>query len=156
MGASDVLHLLELSGLHVSLRGESLAITPAEKITPDIRRLIQENKPGILAALENDTTSFRWLVRFTDREPLEVCTHPDAGIARMMREYPHAISAEPLPEPPRPPTSCATCTNSRKPGASRYCCARPELTPAYGEWHPLRQLPDDDGADCGQWLNLAG
>lgn len=97
-------------------------------------------------------TSWGWLLHFADREPLEVFTHPDAGMVRITREYPNAISAEPLPAPPRPTTSCATCAKSRKPGASRHCCARPELTPAYGEGHPLRQLPDDGGADCGRWV----
>lgn len=51
--------------------------------------------------------------------------------------------------------TCPTCKHSRKPGASRYCCARPELPPAYGDGHPLRQLPDDGGADCGQWAGRA-
>lgn len=49
---------------------------------------------------------------------------------------------------------CDTCENSRKPGASRHCCARPDLPPAYGEGHPLRHLPDDGGADCGRWASV--
>jgi hypothetical protein len=55
-----------------------------------------------------------------------------------------------------PMPHCDTCENSRKPGASRYCCARPDLPPAYGEGHPLRKLPDDDGADCEQWVSRIG
>lgn len=158
MGAPDVLHLLEISGLSVSLRGENIVITPAERITPDIRRLILENKPGLLASLKNETTSFRWLVHFTDRrEPMEVFTHPDADFDRMMREYPDAVAAEQLPEPPRPVMDCTTCTNSRRPGGvARYCSARPELPPAYGDGHPLRLLPDGGGAECGQWQERQG
>lgn len=102
--------------------------------------------------VEVETTSFRWLVHFADREPVEVFTHPDACHARMMREYPDAVAAEPLPEPPKPVMDCATCTNSRRPGGvARYCCARPNLPPAYGGGHPLRLLPDDGGVSCGQW-----
>lgn len=49
--------------------------------------------------------------------------------------------------------TCASCMHSRKPGGvSRYCSARPDLPPAYGERHPLRLLPDDGGAGCGQWV----
>jgi hypothetical protein len=95
-----------------------------------------------------DATSYRWLIHFAEREPLEVFTHPDANFSRMLREYPDCVAAEPLMEPVH---SCATCCNSRQPGASRYCCARPELPPAYGDRHPLRLLPDDGGDGCGQW-----
>jgi hypothetical protein len=60
----------------------------------------------------------------------------------------------PLPDDEIPTSTCASCTHSRKPGGvSRYCSARPDLPPAYGEGHPLRQLPDDDGEGCGQWMN---
>lgn len=49
--------------------------------------------------------------------------------------------------------SCASCMHLRKPGGvSRYCSARSDLPPAYGEGHPLRLLPDDDGEGCGQWV----
>jgi len=43
-------------------------------------------------------TSYRWLVHFADRESVEIFTHPDADFARVMREYPDAISVVPLPE----------------------------------------------------------
>ena len=43
-----------------------------------------------------------WLIRFADREPLEVFFHPDGDLARIAREYPGYLSAEPIPEPPRP------------------------------------------------------
>jgi hypothetical protein len=41
-------------------------------------------------------TSYRWLVHFANREPLEVFTHPDADFKRMMAEYPDCVAAEPL------------------------------------------------------------
>jgi hypothetical protein len=50
------------------------------------------------------------------------------------------------------PTNCEICTHSRRPGgATRHCAARPELPPAYGPRHPLRLIPDDDGAGCVQF-----
>lgn len=49
-------------------------------------------------------------------------------------------------------TGCTNCTHSRKPGrVTRYCSARPDLPPAYGERHPLHCLPADGGTVCEQW-----
>jgi len=127
------------------------------------------------AKTANAATSWCWLLHFTDREPMEVYFNPDASFDRVMTAYPGA-QAEPIPErfkqvftqaeddewaalwadADNVATTCTTCSISRKPGASRYCCARPELPPAYGEGHPLRKLPDDDGADCEQWVSRVG
>jgi len=170
MGAPDVLLLLRESGLTVTTDDGRLIVTPADRLTDETRQLIRENKSGILDALA--FTSYRWLIHFADREPMEIFMHPDADFARMMREYPDCVAAEPLPEPARreytvqedsewaaawaeasPSHSCSTCAYSRRPGGvSRYCSARPDLPPAYGERHPLRQLPDDGGDGCGQWI----
>lgn len=94
MGAPDVLHLLMESGLSVTASDGRLIVTPADRLTDETRQLIRDNKPGILDALA--FTSFRWLVHFADREPVEVFTHPDADFIRMMREYPDCVAAEPL------------------------------------------------------------
>jgi hypothetical protein len=147
MGAPEVLHLLGESGLTVATDAGRLIVTPADRLTDEIRQLIRDNKPGILEVLE--FTSYRWLIHFAEREPLEVFTHPDASISRMLREYPDCVAAEPLLEPVH---SCVICGNSRQPGASRYCRVRPELPPAYGDRHPLRLLPDDGGDGCEQWV----
>lgn len=51
-------------------------------------------------------------------------------------------------------TDCASCAHTRKPGGvTLYCCFRPDLPPAYGDGHPLRQLPDDGGGNCGRWVD---
>lgn len=47
---------------------------------------------------------------------------------------------------------CGTCRHIRRPGiANRYCAGRDDLPPAYGEGHPLRQLPADQGVTCRRW-----
>lgn len=47
---------------------------------------------------------------------------------------------------------CGTCRHIRRPGiANRYCAGRDDLLPAYGDGHPLRQLPADQGANCERW-----
>lgn len=57
------------------------------------------------------------------------------------------------------PTACPWCTHFRRPGkADGYCAStRPDLAPAYGKNHPLRQLPANGGTGCrhfapARWL----
>lgn len=124
--------------------------------------------PEIINGESETEKPWGWLLHFADRESLEVYSHPPVTHAEILTAYPDALATEPIPERPRreyteqedaewaaafsPPTSCITCTHTRRPGGvARYCSARPELPPAYGEGHPLRQLPDDGGVDCGQW-----
>lgn len=95
---------------------------------------------------------WHWRVQFPDRDPLEAFFHPPGDLARIAREYPGFLSAEVIPEREPEPTTCTSCTHSRKPGGvTRYCLARTELPPAYGDGHPLRQLPDDMGAACNTY-----
>ncbi len=48
---------------------------------------------------------------------------------------------------------CLTCRHRTRPGLSfpGYCGSRPDLLPAYGSGHPLRELPADAGAGCPVW-----
>lgn len=49
-------------------------------------------------------------------------------------------------------TSCRTCRHLKRPGLSAgYCGGRDDLPSAYTAGHPLRRLPDDDGASCTTW-----
>jgi len=49
-------------------------------------------------------------------------------------------------------TSCGTCAHLCRPGLSDgHCGGRDDLPPAYTPGHPLRQLPDDGGANCSAW-----
>lgn len=118
----------------------------------------------------NQEEHLRWRVRFADREPVEVYCDPHETHAGILKCYPDALAAEPIPERIKrvfteaenaewealwlgtPNTSCVSCTRSRKPGGvTRYCSARPDFPPAYGDGHPLRCLPDTEGAKCQQW-----
>lgn len=45
---------------------------------------------------------WHWRIQFPDRDPLEVFFHPPGGLARIAREYPGFVSAEVIPEPPKP------------------------------------------------------
>jgi hypothetical protein len=45
---------------------------------------------------------WHWRIQFPDRDPLEVYFNPDADHAEVMRWYPAASVAEPIPEPPKP------------------------------------------------------
>lgn len=50
--------------------------------------------------IDAEEAHFSWRVRFRDFA-LDVFCHPDATHADVLRKYPEALAAEPLPEPPR-------------------------------------------------------
>lgn len=105
----------------------------------------------------------RWLLHYADREPMEVHFAPAADHAEALAAYRDAVAAEPLAEvrtqvrnEVRTETTargCSTCRHRRRPGLSAgYCSGRDDLPTAYGLRHPLRKLPDDEGADCASYL----
>lgn len=48
---------------------------------------------------------------------------------------------------------CSMCRYRRRPGLSPgYCSGRDDLPGAYGDHHPLRRLPADQGASCASYL----
>lgn len=105
----------------------------------------------------------RWLVHFLDREPMEVHFAPAADHAEILAAYTDAVAAEPMPEvrtrvrnEVRTETAargCSTCRHRRRPGLSLgYCGGRDDLPPAYGDHHPLRKLPEDQGVACPSYL----
>jgi hypothetical protein len=109
----------------------------------------------------------RWLIHFLDREPLEVWFSPAADHAEALVAYPDAVAAEPLAEvrtqvrnEVRTETTargCSTCRHRKRPGLSAgYCSGRDDLPGAYGDHHPLRRLPDDQGASCASYLPHEG
>ena len=105
----------------------------------------------------------RWLLHYADREPLEVGFAPAADHAEALVAYPDAVAAEPLPEVRTPirnavrtetaARGCSTCRHRRRPGLSAGYCGgeRDDLPGAYGLHHPLRKLPDDQGASCASY-----
>ncbi|HBU29920.1 MAG TPA: hypothetical protein DEB56_10275 [Thiobacillus sp.] len=64
-----------------------------QKVT---RPLPTEPSKGI----EDEGAHFHWRVHFTDFA-LDTYHHPSATHSEVMRQYPDALAAEPLPEPPR-------------------------------------------------------
>ena len=49
--------------------------------------------------------------------------------------------------------TCLSCEHFARPGLSDGLCGgRPDLPPAFGPEHPLRQLPANRGADCHAWV----
>ena len=105
----------------------------------------------------------RWLLHYADREPLEVWFAPAADHAEALVAYPDAVAAEPLAEvrtqvrnEVRTETTargCSTCRHRKRPGLSAGYCGgeRDDLPGAYGLHHPLRKLPDDQGASCASY-----
>jgi hypothetical protein len=170
MGAADVLHLIRESGLTVTADGDRLIVNPTERITDDLRAMIRGNKSAVLDALESETVELTRLVQvcgerydFTAEEHAEALTAALADPVDALTCF-RAMAAEALVVKPvscltvcflmPTATRCASCTHSRKPGGvARYCSTRPDLPTAYGDGHPLRCLPDDDGADCGHWMS---
>lgn len=118
----------------------------------------------------------RWLLHYADRDPAEVHFAPAVDHAEALAAYPDAVAAEPLHEVRklvRTETSifdssahepecsararergCSTCRHRKRPGLSAGYCGggREDLPGAYGEDHPLRRLPDDQGASCASYL----
>ena len=109
----------------------------------------------------------RWLLHYADREPLEVWFAPAADHAEALVADPDAVAAEPLPEVRTPPVrnevrtetaarGCSTCRQRKRPGLSAGYCGggRDDLPAAYGLHHPLRKLPDDQGAGCTSYQTI--
>ena len=97
MKPDEAVYLLRQLGLSIEVEGERLIVTPANLIDDDVRWLIRKHRDAIIAELE-DVPRWAWLVRFSDREPLETYHHPKAPYADVMRKYPGALSVEPLPK----------------------------------------------------------
>lgn len=85
--------------------GVSVALSPAGTIKVNggqaaVNRwlpIIRENKPGILAALR-EPRSRGWQVKYPDGSMIETYVLPEPTRAEVLRDYPGAIAAEPIPE----------------------------------------------------------
>jgi hypothetical protein len=88
---------------------------------------------------------------------------PAADHAEALAAYRDAVAAEPLSEmlaqsvqqsvQQSAARNCSTCRHRKRPGLSAGYCGggRDDLPPAYGLHHPLRKLPDDQGASCASY-----
>ena len=191
---------------------QTLAVPLVTPVTP---QKCESRKDAIKAGATDAATAahWRWLIYFSDRDPLEVATVPPSTRSEMLESYPDAIAAEPFAAiSQRPPAwmsagdeaavrawlehsgeadaetvadvlrqcqrdaearryfigraaavqsavtrSCMTCRDFARPGLSSGYCGggRADLLPAYGDHHPLRQLPEDGGASCEEWRDYA-
>ncbi len=119
----------------------------AEPFTPTIRQ------PSAPLTVEAETAIRAWLALIEETDPatiaevLTACRRdPEARVYFLSRA---ADAAQ---------QRCANCQHVRRlGGVVRYCASgRPDLLPAYGEGHPLRQLPADGGVGCPRWATING
>ena len=54
MDAPDLITQLSVLGFRLSCKGDMILVAPKARITDEIRRLIREHKPELLAALESE------------------------------------------------------------------------------------------------------
>ncbi|MCK0510159.1 hypothetical protein [Aromatoleum buckelii] len=109
-----------------------------------------------------------WLLHYADRDPLEAWFAPAVSHEEVLAAHRGAVAAEPLAEVRTPVRNevrgesagrgCSTCLRCKRPGlALGYCGGgRDDLLPAYGANHPLRKLPDDQGAGCASYTPHEG
>ncbi len=107
---------MSLSALIRKRKTVSLATAiPAIPAIPAIR---EANTGGTVAriatiAVANPTdaktaTAWAWLLHYPDRELVELFTSPESTLAEVLRDFPEAIAAEPLPATPTRPTAPLT------------------------------------------------
>jgi hypothetical protein len=101
--ADGVMLTLSLSGT-IKARGDGVAVNRWLTV-------VREHKAEIIASLETSQggtaiTSYRWLIHYQNREPVEVACTPPTTHAQMLEWYPGAVAAEPftptIRQPPAP------------------------------------------------------
>ena len=107
MSASALLAELQAAGVTLAATGDRLTVEAAPGIiTSELTARLKAVKPELLAILagnqaandaQTDKPAYRWLVKFADREPVEVSYSPNATLAEVLVQFPDAISAEPIP-----------------------------------------------------------
>ena len=112
-----------------SERGELLALVEAV-YAGDTDLASQEATDAALADPEAALTCYRAIAA-------------ERGIEVVLPTIPKATVA----------TGCKSCRHLKRPGLSAGYCGggRDDLLGAYGEHHPLRKLPDDQGESCASY-----
>lgn len=108
MNATEALSMLRQLGLTLTAAEGRLVVRPAELLDDELRWLIRKHRDALVEliqaepskGIEADEAHFHWRVRFRDFV-LDTFHHPYATRADVLRKYPDALTAEPLPEPPR-------------------------------------------------------
>jgi hypothetical protein len=118
-------------------------VSPAELLDSDSTWLIRSHKAAIVSELQNDAPRWAWLVVFEDRS-IEVYCHPDASHAEILKRYPDALAAEPIPERVAPIYEVAW------PDAETVSTmVTGKVSAKVSDFH-------DDRRTCTQCVNLAG
>lgn len=108
MDATDALFMLRQIGLTLTAAKGRLVVQPAELLDDDVRWLIRKHRDALIEMIQAEPSKaadaedahFHWRVRFRDFV-LDTFQHPYATRSDVLRKYPDALAAEPLPEPPR-------------------------------------------------------
>lgn len=107
MDATDALYMLRQIGLTLAAAEGRLVVQPAELLDDEVRWLIRKHRDALVELIQaepadppKDAARFHWRVRFNGFA-LDTFHHPYATHAEVLRKYPDALAAEPLPEPPR-------------------------------------------------------
>lgn len=111
MDAIEALPMLRQLGLTLTAAEGRLVVQPAELLDDEVRWLIRKHRDALIELIQAEPTEqskglaadeahFHWRVRFSNFA-LDTFHHPYATHAEVLRKYPDALTAEPLPEPPR-------------------------------------------------------
>lgn len=108
MDATEALFMLRQIGLTLTAAEGRLVVRPAELLDDDVRWLIRKHRDALIELIQSEPSKgidaegahLHWRVRFCDFV-LDTFHHPYATHADVRRKYPDALTAEPLPEPPR-------------------------------------------------------
>ena len=97
MSIDSLLESLESQCVTPVTRSAGRGVTPKSARALDCTPVTRVTPQGAAGAI--DVYAQRWLIRFADREPLEVTFAPAATHAEALGSYLGAVSAEPMPEP---------------------------------------------------------
>ena len=102
---SEVLERVKVAGLSVSVADDDkLQITPYGKLTPELRGLLVQHKPAIIAHLNGwaaDTGAnprWRWQVVFSDGSARIAAFTPPASWGEVQEFFPAAITGNKIPD----------------------------------------------------------
>lgn len=62
---------------------------------------IEKNIIDDVAIIAPPKTSWGWLIHYPDRDPVEAYVIPEPSHAEVLRDFPGAIAAEPIPDSPK-------------------------------------------------------
>ena len=94
MGAG-ILDTLFLAGLTARVEAGRLVVSPADRITPALRQMIQTHKAAILAKLTDQEPRRAWIVTTPTCERWSVTCCPPATLSELLATWPAGSFIEP-------------------------------------------------------------